>query len=208
MSGRIARLLLVVVALASAGALAAGDAAARTTFFDFCKTVAPHATLTLGPGVPSVQAVSNGGSYGGGLCPRFVTDIVVPTNSSGGPGYFDEFWVGGGYADVATGPPLSLPLSQADCGAYVGYLRVYRRLNFIDSEFTVLGGGRTTGSWVQGGPPFGPHCTLVKDAGYVELPSYSPPWFVGVTYRVAVGAKVGAPWKQVRASAFHVPIIT
>jgi hypothetical protein len=73
---------------------------------------------------------------------------------------------------------------------------------------TVLGGGRTTGAWVQGGPPFGPHCTLVKDAGYVDLPSYSPPWLVGVTYRVAFGVKVGAPWKQVRASAFHVPIIT
>jgi hypothetical protein len=208
MYGRFARLLLVIVALASAGALAAGKATAGTQFFDFCKTAAPHATLTLGPGIPSVQAVSNGGSYATGLCWRHVTDIVVPTSSSGGPGYFDEFWVGGGYADVATGPALGLPLSQADCNAYVGYLRVYRRLNFIDSEFTVLGGGRTTGSWVPGGPPFGPHCALVKDPSYVDLPAYSPPSFFGVTYRVAVGVKVGAPWKQVRASAFHVPIIT
>jgi hypothetical protein len=66
--------------------------------------------VTLGPGIPSVQAVSSGGNYATGLCYRHVTDIVV------------------------------------------------RR---------------------------------ARPAA-----------------RVAVGAKVGAAWKQVRASAFHVPIIT
>jgi hypothetical protein len=203
---RLVSLLAAVVAVAAVAGAAAEQARGQF-FFDFCKTAAPHATLNLGPNVPSVQATSAGGTYGSGLCPRFVVDINVPTTSSGGPGWFDSFTVGGGYADLATGSSLGgLPLSQIECANYTGYLRVYRK-SILGGDFTVLGGGTTHGTWIPGGSIFGPYCAIVKSAGYVDLPAYNPPSFVGVVYRVAIGAKVGASWRQVKAGAWHQPII-
>ena len=205
---RTARLLLLLAALAAIAGAAAGKAHAQIVpLLDFCKTAAPHATLSLGPGVPSVQATSAGGSYGVGLCPRFVVDIGVPTSSSGGSGYFNTFTVGGGYADLATGSSLGgLPLSQIECANYTGYLRVYRK-SFLGGDFTTLGGGTTHGTWTGGGSLFGPYCAVTKSPGYVELPLYSPPTLFGVVYRVAIGAKLGASWRQVKAGAWHPPII-
>lgn len=206
---RSARLLLALAALAAvAGTLAGGARAQVVPIFDFCKTAAPHATLNLGPGVPFVEATSAGGTYGSGLCPRFVVDIGVPTNSSGGPGYADMFTVGGGYADLATGSPLGgLPLSQIECANYTGYLRVYRK-SILGGDFTTLGGGVTHGAWMPGGGLFGPYCAIVKAPSFVDLPAYNPPSFFGVVYRVAIGAKVGASWRQVKAGAWHTPIIS
>jgi hypothetical protein len=206
---RLAQLLLAVLALAAAGAFAAGDARAAEPilFFDFCKSAAPHKTLTLGPGIPSVSATSSGIDYSSGLCPRFVTDIVVPTNTSGGPGYDKIFTVGGGYGGEPTGSTWSLPLAQSHCNAYVGYLRVYRKINFLDSEFTAIGGGTTHGQWITGAGFLGDYCQLTFDPGYDQLGWFSPPSFFAVTYRVAVGTKIGSVWTRVRASAWHPPII-
>jgi hypothetical protein len=209
---RTAHLLLLVAALASVTGIAAGQARADDVpypfFFDFCKTAAPHATLNLGAGVPSVQATSAGGTYGVGLCPRFVVDIFVPPNSSGGYGYYNSFTVGGGYADLATGSPWGgLPLSQIECANYSGYLRVYRKSAILGGDFTVLGGGTTHGVWVPGGDVFGPYCAIVTAPGYVDLPVFNPPYLFGVVYRVTVGAKVGSSWRQVNAGAWHPPII-
>jgi hypothetical protein len=206
---RLAQLLLVVLALASFGAFAGAAKAdiIAVPLFDFCKSAAPHKTLTLGPGIPSVQTTSSGIDYSSGLCPRFVTDIVVPTSTSGGSGYFDDFQVGGGYGGEPTGPDWSLPLNEAHCDAYVGYLRVYRKTNFLNSEFSSVGGGTTHGNWVGGGGLIGPHCELTYDAGYVQLPYFKPPVFFGATYRVAVATKIGSVWTRVRASAWHPVII-
>jgi hypothetical protein len=209
---RTARLLVVMAALAAVAGGAAGKARADVgpvvpvgPALDFCASVAPHATRTLGPGVPSVEATSAGGSYGSGLCPRFVTDITVPTNS-GAPNYWSEFSVYGAYADLATGSSLGgLPLSQIECANYSGYLRVYRK-SVLGGSFSYLGGGTTHGTWTGGGI-FGPYCAVTKTAGYDDLPAFNPPSLFGVVYRVAFGAKVGSSWRQVKDGAAHPPII-
>jgi hypothetical protein len=206
---RTARLLVVAAACAALVAGAAGKARADSIpvgpALDFCASVAPHATRTLGPGVPSVEATSAGGSYGSGLCPRFVTDITVPTNT-GAPNYWDEFSVYGAYADLATGSSLGgLPLSQIECANYTGYLRVYRK-STLGGSFTVLGGGTTHGTWTNGGI-WGWYCAVTKTAGYVDLPAFNPPVLFGAIYRVAFGAKVGSSWRQVKDGAAHPPII-
>jgi hypothetical protein len=205
---RLVQLLLAVLALAAAGAFAAGDARADgpVLLLDFCKTAAPHKTLTLGPGIPSVQTTSAGINYSSGLCPRFVTDIVVPTNTSGGSGYFDDFQVGGGYAGEATGSTWSLPLAKSHCEAYVGHLRVYRKTNFLDSDFVSVGGGTTHGKWITGAGILGDYCQLTYDAGYDQLPYFGPPSFFSMTYRVAVATRIGSVWTRVRATAWH-PVI-
>jgi hypothetical protein len=210
---RTARLLVLAAALAALAGGAAGKARADVgpvgpvgPALDFCASATPHATLNLGPGIPSVEATSAGGGYGSGLCPRFVTDITVPTNT-GAPHYFDEFSVYGAYADLQTGSSLGgLPLSQIECANYTGYLRVYRK-SVLGGSFTQLGGGTTHGSWVANGGIFGPYCAVVKTAGYVDLPAFDPPSLFGVIYRVAFGAKVGSSWRQVKAGASHPPII-
>ena len=210
---RTARLLVLAAALAALVAGAAGKARADVgpvgpvgPVIDFCASASPHATLNLAAGVPSVKATSAGGAYGAGLCPRFVVDISVPTNT-GAPNYYPQFSVFGGYADLATGSSLGgLPLSQIECANYTGYLRVYRK-SALGGSFSVLGGGTTHGSWVANGGLFGPYCAIVKTAGYDDLPLFNPPSLFGVIYRVAFGAKVGSSWRQVEAGASHPPII-
>ena len=208
---RTARLLVLVAALAALVGGAAGKARADVgpvvgPLFDFCTTATPNATLNLGAGVPSVQATSAGGTYGVGLCPRFVVDITVPPNS-GAPNYWPQFTVGGGYADLNTGSSLGgLPLSQIECGNYTGYMHVYRK-SVLGGSFTQLGGGTTHGTWQPDGGAFGPYCAIDKTSSYTDLPTFSPPSLFGVVYRVAIGAKVGASWRQVKAGAWHLPII-
>jgi hypothetical protein len=197
----VAHLLLVLVALAGLGAVSAGEARAAQPNFNFCTSVVPYQTLTLGPGIVAVQATSAGINYWSGVCQRFVVDIVVPPNT-GAPGFEPYFDVRGDYDGPATGPESGgVPLNQSDCNAYVGYLSVYRKANFLDSQFSFLGGGASHGVWEDGA------CELDVDQNWL-LPSFGPPWFFSVKYRVAVSAKIGQSWKQVKAGASHPPIIT
>jgi hypothetical protein len=206
---RLASFVALAAAVAAVAGAAAGQARADTTplFLDFCKTAAPHATLSLGPGVPSVQTTSPSGSYASGLCPRYVVDIFVPTSSSGGPGYFDSFTVGGGYAGPAYGSSLGgLPLSQVYCAGYEGSLRVYRK-SALGGEFASLGGGGLHGEWQSGGL-FGPYCALTKNPSFVDLPTFNPPALFPVVYRVTVSASLFGYSSRVRAGAWHGVIVS
>jgi hypothetical protein len=206
---RIASFLVLVAAVAAVAGAAAGNARAQTPLFlDFCKTAAPHATLSLGAGVPSVQSTSPSGSYASGLCPRYVVDIHVPTSSSGGPGYFDSFTVGGGYAGPAYGSSLGgLPLSQVYCAGYEGSLRVYRK-SALGGDFAYLGGGGLHGEWQPSGGLFGPYCALTKSSSFVDLPTFNPPPLVPVVYRVTVSASLFGYSSRVRAGAWHGVIVS
>jgi hypothetical protein len=209
MPRRLASFLAVAAAVAAVAGAAAGKAGAQAPLFlDFCKTAAPHATLSLGPGVPSVQTMSPSGSYASGLCPRYVVDIHVPTSSSGGPGYFDSFTVGGGYAGSAYGSSLGgLPLSQVYCAGYEGSLRVYRK-SALGGEFAFVGGGGLHGVWQANGGLFGPYCALTKNSSFVDLPSFNPPPLAPVVYRVAVSASLYGYSSRVRAGAWHNVIVS
>jgi hypothetical protein len=213
MFSRRVHILLLVVALASAAAIAPGKASAdRFTFGNFCTSVSPDASLTLGANTPAVEATSRGGSYFAYPCYRFVTDIYVPTTSSGGFGYLPAFDIGAGYSGIATGPGWgNLPLSQSDCEAYDSDLHVYRKnVRGLNSTFTFVGGGSFHGSWMTAGEAFGNthYCQAVKDSGFVDLPSFfNPPTSTEAVYRVVFGAKVGT-WKQVTVRASYLPLIT
>ena len=197
------RLLLVVAALAGIAAAAVGNAHAAGNPFasDFCKTAPADRTLALGVGVPSVTAsVSGFATYAGNPCPRYVVDIVVPSSSSGGPGYFDDFTVGGGI--------LNAPSSSSVCASASESVRVYRKTG--NGEFVSIGGGRTTGTWNPGGGFVSPHCQFVKAPGYVDVPSFSPPsyQYLPDVYRVAVAATAfGDVPVPVRVRAWHAPFV-
>ena len=204
---RSARLLLVVAALAAVSGAAAGTARADIPIqpFDGCAMVAPDATRTLGPGVPDVEASSLLTSYASGLCSRFVVDVLVPTNTSGGAHYHDAFSIFG-TIHSALSPSFNLGLSSSACATYEGYVRVYRKSAY-DGAFVSVGGGRTTGAWIEDGGLLGPHCTPVKAPGYVDLPVFQPPSRMSAVYRVTASAKIYGINAAVRVGAWHAPII-
>jgi hypothetical protein len=196
---------LVLLVLAGAGAIAAGQAKADFQIsLNPCLAVAPDATRWLSANTPQVEAVSNGSSYTEGMCIRFVTDVRVPASSSGGPWTLDSFTLGGGYADVKTGPTWEIPLSESDCSLYQGDVRVYKK-NLSSGAFEFKGGGSLHSAW-SSGEPF-THCRMVRDYGFVDIPDFEPPAVFTDTYRVIVGARIGGTWKQVDSSAWHLPFI-
>lgn len=189
------RLASVLAVVAAVSVAAAGDARANAPFlFDPCRMVAAHSTQTLGPGVPFVDSVSWYGTYGTGLCPRYVLDVHVPTSSSGGPGFLDGFVVGGGPLE---GGQLGLT-NQLQCDDYVGHLRVYRK-SALGGEFGLVGGGRLHGHWVAN------DCVAVKEPGFVDLPAFAPPSLAPVVYRIVVGATWLGGYRTVQLGAWHLP---
>jgi hypothetical protein len=202
MLGRSARLLLLVSVLAAAMGAAAGKARAELIpLYDFCKTAAPDRTLVLGAGVPKVEAAVTGFvMYANNPCPRWIVDIVVPTTSSGGAGYFDDFAIAGGIKDTVSSPSW--------CGGAAESIRVYRK-STPGGDFAYLGGGRTTGTWNPGGGFVAPHCDFVKAPAYVDLPWFGPPSYATAVYRVAVSATMndGAFHAPVRVRAWHAPYV-
>lgn len=194
MPGRAARLLLVA-ALAFAAVGATARAAKADIFLRVdCTKVAADAFLTLGANTPFVWAVSSGGTYAASGCYGFVTDVYVPTSSSGGDGYLGWFHVRGGSATAVSA------LSQAECDDYSGNVAVYKR-TFLGTDFGFLGGGSVHGVWTSPG-----YCRAVEDAGFVDVPLFTPSVWFATTYRVVVGAKVGSTWRQVYAGARYEPV--
>jgi hypothetical protein len=169
-----------------------------------CTNAAADATVTLGANTPSVSAVSSGAYWSSG-CPRFVTDISVPTNTSSGYANLDQFQV---YGRANSGQPAlpqgwTMPLSQAACEDYVESVAVYKRVT-LGGDFVFLGGGLRHGVWVTLFGFLGA-CHVVNDAAFVDVPLSSAPW-VHTTYRVVVGARIGGySWLQVRAGATYSP---
>lgn len=194
---RSAVLLLILAAVSGA---AAGKARAYEPPPDACRTVLPHATLSLGAGVPSVEAVGDFG-YWAGPCGRFVVDISVPTTSSGGPGYSTAFAFFGGF------PYVTQPVtSQYDCRGKA-LLSVYRK-SALGGGFTYLGDGVSLLQWTENPGPFAPNCSLVHD---YALPAFSPPTSFPVVYRIASKAWYKGPWSAsyplpVRVTAAHLQI--
>jgi hypothetical protein len=187
------RTIVCLVGLLAAGTIGAGTANADPVRAS-CLTIPPHVTLTFGANTPKVWAQSGGTNYATYPCYRFVTDIVVPPDSSGGLPYKDEFTLGWRY-----GAPWELPFSQSECAAYDAYFSIYKR-TFLGTDFTLVGGGSMHGEWVIG------NCVAAHDPGWVALPdTFDPPTWLTTTYRLAVGAKLNT-WKQVSTEARHVPV--
>jgi hypothetical protein len=195
------RLLRIAIVLVVAGSIVAGTAKAEPVRAS-CLTMQPRTSPHFGANTPSVQAVSTGGSYATYPCYRFLTDVVVPTNASGGPDFYDKFRLGFGYADVPTGSTWGgLPLSQSDCAGLGGDFYVFKR-TVLQTDFGLVGGGSVHGSWSTNG------CFVAYGADWDALPkTYNPPDWLSTTYRLVVGLRVGSTWKQVKTTAAFVPIL-
>ena len=83
---------VTVLAVFGSGGAAAADDSIPDPIVDPCLLVPADATLWLGQGIPRVQATAPE-SYPAHSrpCKRFVVDIQVPANSSGGWGYTSAF---------------------------------------------------------------------------------------------------------------------
>jgi hypothetical protein len=196
---------VLLAGLVAAGTIGAGTAKADPVHAS-CLTIAAHASLMFGANTPSVEAVSNGASYLTYPCYRFVTDIVVPTNSSGGHEFRDAFRLEWGYAPSGNGPVWNVPLSQSNCALYEADFDLYKK-TFLGGSFAYVGGGSVHGSWVTN-MWTGSYCATVKDPGWVAIPnSFDPPNWFTTTYRLVVGAKLEGTWSQVKAGAEHLPFV-
>ncbi|HEY8224030.1 MAG TPA: hypothetical protein VIG25_02055 [Pyrinomonadaceae bacterium] len=122
---------------------------------DPCAVVAAHASVTLGPGVPGVQAVSDGTKYApSGPCGFYVVDITVPNNSSAS-GFLPSFSLESGAVELkkANGENMSNGTNYAGgfavpnydtCRVYHQETRVFVRNSNVD-EFTLLSSVRASG---------------------------------------------------------------
>ena len=187
----------LAVALAAAALSSPASEAATPPTIGGCFIARADATLSLGAGVPAVQATAPGG-YGSSTygnqdrpCSSFVVDINVPYDSSA-PGFRPAFSI------TASG---YLPTEL--CETYSEWTSVYRR-NPGASTFTYLGHLERTGSTL-GGP-----CVLrLSDDSRPWPASFAPPRRGVATYRVITGAaaRVAFGWgffeRTVRAA--HLP---
>jgi hypothetical protein len=204
----------------------------------FPKTVDPcavedaDANLTLGPGVPGVQAVSDGTKYYSAddypykaHCGLFVVDITVPSDSSA-PGFLSSFSIESGAVDLkkANGQNMNNGTNYAGgfavpnyngCFVYHQETRIFAR-NSNANEFTLLSSVTARGS-IDETTPYDPtkKCFLIPDPGKgvlsYGLPFGSLPAKSGTkVYRVAVKVSLGSVsnWggenlQQVRVKASH-----
>jgi hypothetical protein len=187
--------------------------------FDSCLTQAPDAALWLGSNTPRVEvsstsvwpeveypeteSVSPGGiAYGYRGCKKFIVDLQVPSNSSGGPGFRPAFSIG------ATPPVFD---SGGWCDVFGQLTSVYRK-NAGQSTFTHLGGRAKVGS----SDPAGGDCVLSvytgpgADAPYPA--SFLPPKARYATYRVLsfgyfAGGWLGTYFAPQTVWAAHLPTL-
>jgi hypothetical protein len=171
----------------------ATDVIAADINFDFCKTQAANATLTLGSGVSSVNSTSNV-VYSGNLCNRWVVDIRVPSNSSGTGSDLLAFGIG---ANGTVGPP-----NKADCESYTEQTSIYRKA-YRETEFKFIAGGTKKGVWhTESGTLF--PCELRAQPGWLSLAQpLTPPGSSTDFYRVASNVKFGGQWRTVTIQAEH-----
>jgi hypothetical protein len=192
---------------------------------DPCAVVEASASLTLGPGVPGVQAVSGGNSYYSKDCDFYVVDITVPSDSSA-PGFLPSFSIESDAVDLKKAYPYVANASSGTnyaggfavpnynaCFSYHQETRIFVR-NSNANEFTLLSSVRARGT------PDEPtkKCFLlpeIPDKGIGVL-SYGMPFGAHPlksgtkVYRVAVKVSLGSisNWggenlQQVRVKASH-----
>ncbi|HEY3025336.1 MAG TPA: hypothetical protein VGJ55_04195 [Pyrinomonadaceae bacterium] len=199
---------------------------------DPCAVDKADANLTLGPGVPGVQATSDGVKYYSGddypnkaHCGLFLVDITVPSNSSA-PGFLPSFSIESGAVDLkkANGENMNKGTNYAGgfavpnyngCFGYHQETRIFAR-NFNANEFTLLSSVTARGE-IDETTPYDPtkKCFLRPDPGQGAL-SYGLPFGAQPSksgtkvYRVAVKVSLGsisnwggANLQQVRVKASH-----
>jgi hypothetical protein len=173
------------LALALVGTLGARTANAQFKL-DLCRTAKPNATVTMSTAQPSVFSTSNGGSYFGEGCHRYVVDVVVAPTSKG-------IQLKGGAVNIQGGTNnlgFSTPGTQSACESYTQLTSVYRK-NPGAAEFTRLSSVGTNPTWN------GSKCVL-------SVPTFGP-YEAGATYRIAVGVKIANSWHPVAGAAIRVP---
>jgi len=187
---------------------------------DPCAVHEADASLTLGPGVPGVQAVSDGNYYSKD-CAFYVVDITVPSDSVA-PGFLPSFTIESGAVELKKAYPnvenassgtnyaggFAVPNYNA-CHIYHQETRIFVR-NANASEFTPLSSVKARGGITDPGKT----CLLgAEGKGKLSfgLPFGSQPSKSGTKiYRVAVRVSLGsisnwggANLQQVRVKASH-----
>jgi hypothetical protein len=210
------------------GPTSKGSAPARKpsapTTVDPCAVTAANTTLTLGPGVSGVQAVSNGNDYYSKDCAFYIVDITVPSDSSAS-GFLPSFTIESGAVDLKKAYPsvenassgtnyaggFAIP-NHSGCHIYHQETRIFVRNSNAD-EFALLSSVK-----VRGGIDDNPanKCSLVAEAPAKGVLSYGLPFGSQPSksstkvYRVAVRVSLGsvsnwggANLQQVRVKASH-----
>jgi hypothetical protein len=193
---------------------------------DPCAVHQADASLTLGPGVPGVQAVSDGNNYYSKDCDFYVVDITVPSDSSA-PSFLPSFSIESGAVDLKKAYPYVENASSGTnyaggfavpnfkgCHIYHQETRIFVR-NANANEFTLLSLVKARGM-IDESTPYDPtkKCFLAAEGkGVVSygLPFGSQPSKSGTkVYRVAVKVSLGSVsnWggenlQQVRVKASH-----
>jgi hypothetical protein len=169
---------------------------------NLCQIAPADATLTLGDSGYATVAVSGLSVKPGAMCTRLMVDVATGTNG--------KLTLRSRYAGPVTGPvdPSDdrppLPLSKPFCNSYRQYVTVYR--SYFGKPFLAMASATLKGSWAVYIDSPGPsHCVLVPDTGdpLSELESFTSPWNVPATYRVAVSAYVGTAAQPVTVTAAH-----
>ncbi len=186
---------------------------------DPCAVADPDVSLVFGPGIPGVQAASDGGKYHSGEvgCGLFVVDITVPSDSSA-PSFLPAFLIESGAIaltvngnDVSNGTNYLGGFARLEkvCSAYRQKTRIFVKLpdtnNFALIRSVSVKG---TPGYNVGKPD---KCVLVSDIGKsvlsLGLPfGFQPSQSGARVYRVAVGAELAIQtgiWQQVRVKASH-----
>jgi hypothetical protein len=193
---------------------------------DPCAVVDANASLVLGPGVPGVQAMSDGGKYYTDWknlqkgCGLYVVDITVPSDSSA-PGFLPSFSIESGPVvltyqgkDQSSGTNyaggFALPNPVTACSAYHQETRIFVKPTYAD-EFNLIKQVKARGKETY--PDFkSPKCELVPetDQGVLSygLPfGFNPPKSGSKIYRVAISVALeswlGLFHQQVRVKASH-----
>ena len=196
---KLKKLISTTAALAALVVLASAGAAAANPLVDVCATVPADATLWLGENTPKVEANSGGLHYWNTnnwrQCDKFVVDVQVPSNSSGGPGFLPAF-------TIATPTPALTP----------GYCQYFWEETFVYHGFKQLG---HVAFYAR--ERFDGTCRVIPSSYYKSEPwpsSFTPPKTRVTTYRVATSAKYdsGSPWVPnwdlpVLVRAAHLPAL-
>jgi hypothetical protein len=199
---------------------------------DPCAVEVADASLTLGPGVPGVQATSDGTQYyhGDALpskahCGLFLVDITVPSNSSA-PGFLPSFSIESGPVGLkkTNGKNMSAGTNYAGgfaipnydgCSLYHQETRIFVRNSNVN-EFTLLKLISARGHFAITSSQSTKNCVLAWEGTGTGALSYGLPFgaqpvkSVTKVYRVAVKVSLGSVsnWggenlEQVRVKASH-----
>jgi hypothetical protein len=187
------KVIPTTAALAALVVLASAGAAAANPLVDVCATVPADATLWLGEGTPKVEASSGDLNYTGYWrpCDKFVVDVQVPSNSSGGAGFLPAF-------TIETPTPTPTP---GYCYDFVQKTSVYRGLKHL-GHVTFYAAERYDGT-----------CRVIPISNESDPwpSSFTPPKTRVTTYRVVTTADYPDLWCDcalpVLVRAAHLPAL-